>query len=59
MDFLNRSEEGVVFHQVFFLSCLQCTLTHCKNCKELRELEKYIYQSKALELTLNCKEENS
>ncbi len=36
MDFL---EGGVVFYQVFLPSPLQCTATHCRNCKRLREFE--------------------
>jgi hypothetical protein len=39
MDFLNHREGGVVFYQVFLLSPLQCTVTHYRNCKRLREFE--------------------
>jgi hypothetical protein len=39
MDFLNRREGGVVFP----LSVLQCTLTHCRNCKRLREFGEFFY----------------
>jgi hypothetical protein len=37
MDFLNHTEGGVVFYQVFFP--LQRTVTHYRNCKRLREFE--------------------
>ncbi len=46
MDFLNQSEGGVVFYQVFLLSPLQCTLTHCRNCKWLREFEEIALKAK-------------
>jgi hypothetical protein len=39
MDFLNYREGGVVFYQVFLPSPLQCKVTHCRNCKRLRECE--------------------
>jgi hypothetical protein len=39
MDFLSHREGGVVFHQVFLIFPLQCTVTHCRNCKRLREFE--------------------
>jgi hypothetical protein len=39
MDFLNQKEGCMVFYQVFLLSPLQCTVTHYKNCKRLREFE--------------------
>jgi hypothetical protein len=40
MDFLNNREGGVVFYQDFFLSSSsQCTVTHYRNCKRLREFE--------------------
>jgi hypothetical protein len=39
MDFLNHTERGIVFYQFFLLSLLHCTLTHCRNCKRLREFE--------------------
>ncbi len=39
MDFLNHREGGLVFYQVFFLSPLQCIVTHYRNCKRLREFE--------------------
>ncbi len=29
----------MVFYQVLLLSPLQCTVTHCRNCKRLREFE--------------------
>ncbi len=41
MDLLNYSKGGdIVFRfQVFLLSPLQCTVTHCGNCKRLSEFE--------------------
>jgi hypothetical protein len=36
---MNFLEGGVVFYQVFLLSHLKCTVTHCRNCKRLREFE--------------------
>ncbi len=39
MDFLNHREGGVIFYQVTLLSALQCTVTHYRNCKKLREFE--------------------
>jgi hypothetical protein len=39
MDFLNHMEGGVVFWQVFLLSSLQCTITHSRNSKRLRDFE--------------------
>jgi hypothetical protein len=37
MDFLR--EWGVVFYEVSLFSPLQCTVTHYRNCKRLRESE--------------------
>ncbi len=39
MYFLKHREGGVVFYQVFLLSPLQCTVTHYKTCKRLREFK--------------------
>ena len=39
MDFLNHREGGVVLHQLFLLSPLQCTAMHYRICKKLREFE--------------------
>jgi hypothetical protein len=39
MDYLNHRQGGVVFDQVFLLSPLQCTVTHYRDCKRLREFE--------------------
>ncbi len=58
MEFLDHREWGMVSYQDLYLSPLQCTVT---------ELYKYIRccvslknsQGKALEMTVNCKEENS
>ncbi len=52
MDFLNHREEGVVFYQVFLLSPLE-TVRVCIS------LKKYKSQDKAVEVTMNSKEENS
>jgi hypothetical protein len=59
MDFLNHREGGGVLYQFFLLSPLQCTVTLCRNCKRLREFEELKSQWKAVEVTLNSKEENS
>jgi hypothetical protein len=55
MDFLNHRKGGMVF----LLSPLQCTVTHYRNCKRLREFEETETQGKAVEVTRNSKEENS
>jgi hypothetical protein len=39
MEFLNHRERGMVFYQVFLLSPLQCTVTHYRISKRLREFE--------------------
>jgi hypothetical protein len=42
MDFLNHRKvgrEGSGFQSIFLLSTLQCTVTHCRNYKRLREFE--------------------
>ncbi len=50
----------MVFHQVFLLSLLQCTVTELKKCvRSCVRLKKYKSQSKAVEVTVNSKEENS
>ncbi len=51
MDFLNHREGGMVLYRVFLLSPLQ--LRGCVN------LKKYISEGKAVEVTVNSKEENS
>jgi hypothetical protein len=38
---------------------LQFTVTNCRNCKKLREFEEEKSQGKAVEMTVNSKEENS
>jgi hypothetical protein len=50
MDLLNHKEEDMVFYQVFLVSV--------RNCKRLREFEKIEISSKAVEVTVNNKEEN-
>ncbi len=49
----------MVFYEVFLLSPLKCTVTHCKNFKRLREFQEIDSQDKVVEWTLNSKEENS
>jgi hypothetical protein len=60
MDFLNHRERGAVFYQFFLLSLLHCTLTRTvetvRGCVSLKNLKS---QGKAVEVTLNSKEENS
>ncbi len=53
MDFLNHCEGGMVFYQVFLLYPLP------RNCKRLLEFEEIEISSKAIEVTVNNKEENS
>jgi hypothetical protein len=55
MDFLNHSEEGLGLYQFLLLSPLQCTVT-VRGCASLK---KYTSQCKAVEVTVNNKEENS
>ncbi len=52
MDFLNQREGGMVFYQVFLLYLY-------RNCKRLREFEEIEISRKAVEVTVNNKEENS
>ena len=59
MDFFDHRDGGVVLYKFFLLSPLQCTATHYRNCKRLREFEEYKSQCKAVEVTLNSKEVNS
>jgi hypothetical protein len=60
MDFLNHRERGMVFHQVFLLSPLQCTVTHDRISKRLREFKEIKnLKAKLSEVTVNSKEENS
>ncbi len=59
-DFLNYlGKGGVVFYQVFFLFPLQCTVTHWRNCKRLREFEetKISRQSYWGDFSLDCGQE--
>jgi hypothetical protein len=59
MDFLNHKEVGLVFYQVFLLSHLECSVTHHRNCKRLRESEEVEKsQGKTVEVTVKNKEEN-
>jgi hypothetical protein len=52
--------DSVVFNQVFLLSPLQCTATHCRNCKRLREFEEIeISRLSYRGNSVNSKEENS
>jgi hypothetical protein len=58
IDILNHREGGgVVFYQVFLLSPFTVYSNALK--KLLREFTKYKSQGKAVEVTLNSKEENS
>jgi hypothetical protein len=64
MDFLYQREGGMVFYHIFLLSPLQCTVEKLKRfCefeeKRLREFEEIETQGKAVEVTVNSKEENS
>jgi hypothetical protein len=52
MDFLNHRERGIV--SIRFSSFLLY-----RNCKRLREFEEKEISSKAVEVTVNNKEENS
>ena len=57
MDFL---EGGVVFYQVFLLSLLQCTVvTHCRNCKRLRDFEEIEISRQRCRGDFEWKEETS
>ena len=59
MNFLNHREGGA-FLSGFppFSFKVQCTLTHCRNCKRLREFVE-IEISRQSCATVNNKEENS
>ncbi len=52
MDFLNHREGDVILYQIFLLSPY-------RNCNRLREFEEIEISSKAVEETVNKKEENS
>ncbi len=58
MDFLNHREEGMVFHQVFLLAPLQCTVTdmykYVRGCVSFKE---YKSQGKIEEVSVNSNEE--
>jgi hypothetical protein len=58
MDFFKNRQEDVGFYQGFLFYPLQSILTHCRNCKWLREFRK-IELTQAIEVTLNSKEKNS
>jgi hypothetical protein len=61
MDFFNHREGGgMVFYHVFLLSALQCTGTKTVDIgKRWHEFEEIESQGKAVEVTVNRKEENS
>ncbi len=62
IDLLNYREGGMVFYQVFLLSPLQCTVYSNWTVEPVRgcvSLKKYKSQGKAVEVTVNSKEENS
>ena len=50
MDFLNHREGAMVFYQVFLLFLY-------RNCKRLREFDEIEISSKAVEVTVNIKED--
>ena len=56
MDFFNHRVGGMVFYQVFLLSPLQCKVETVRGCVSLK---KWKSQGKAVEVTVNNKEENS
>jgi hypothetical protein len=56
MDFLNHRKGLYGFLSGFLLSPLQCTVETLKGCVSLK---KFKSQGKAVELTVNSKEENS
>jgi hypothetical protein len=60
MDLLNHREGSVVWFSIRFslLPLLQCTVTHCRNCKRLREFKEIEISSTAVEATLISKEKN-
>ncbi len=57
MDFLNHREGGMVFYQDFLLTPLQCTVTELETVRGCVSLKKYKSQDKAVEVTVNSKEE--
>jgi hypothetical protein len=57
MDFLNHREGDMVYYLVFLLSPLQCTVTELQ--KLCVSVKNYKYHDKAVEVTVNSKEENS
>jgi hypothetical protein len=59
MDFLNHRKGVKVFYQVFLLSPLKCTVTELETVRGCMSLKKYKSLSKAVDVTVNSKEENS
>jgi hypothetical protein len=60
VDFFNHRDGGVVLYQFFLLSPLQCTVQQCtiETVRGCVSLKKYKSQCKAVDVTLNSKEEN-
>ncbi len=56
MDFLNHRKGDMIFSQVIFLSPLQCKVETVRGCVILKKQKS---QGKAVEVTLNSKQENS
>ncbi len=58
MDFLNHRVGGKIYRFTSFL-LYNVEKLNCRNCKRLREFEKINIFGKAVEVTVNNKEENS
>jgi hypothetical protein len=52
-------EGDVIFYQIFLISPIQCTVTHCRNCKRLCDFEEKESQDISVEVILNNKEETN
>ncbi len=59
MDFLNHREGGMVVYQDFLLSPLHCRVTELETVRGCVSLKKDKSQGKAVDVTVNSKEENS
>ncbi len=55
MDFINHKERGMVFHQVLFLSPLQCTVTelqkYVRSCMIFEEILKRLREFEEIEIS--------
>ncbi len=58
MDILNHRQWGMVFYKFLFLSPLQCTVTELETARGCKSSKKQKSQGRAVELTVNSKEEN-